>query len=383
MIYPAVIIKVISINGNVIKAQLDDKRVISIDILSKDKELKSLQDYLSNKARLATKKDTILKLVSELVFTEDEAFLKRIKEKESTGMDKKTAITALVEEILFQKNLVKPGSMIRIALAESNNGYNSKSIYVTEKDGVKSYGNSGIYNQAVLSNHIPIEMSYIYNREEEPIGYIKISTSNLINGSQIDFLLKHVFRTLKKETNKKPFLPSFSISKAETPFEIAAAEFNKLQIKNRKEGLDSEELSRCEVLLSEIMISVKKEYGSFKMELPLVLENKAFIKMIKENEKNKSPLQTLRNAIVDLNFSKENPDVKKKLKEGVLNAFMVPLMNAQYNPKLLTVYNIPAADLSDKSDSYGFMINNIDFAKLTLGISETKQINDYCEKLIL
>ena len=84
--------------------------------------------------------------------------------------------------------------------------------------------------------------------------------------------------------------------------------------------------------------------------------------------------------IINLNFNTENPDTKKVLKEEILKNYIQPLLNFEYNPKLLMTYNLISPNIFGESDSWGFMLNNLDFSKLTLGIDDQRKIIDYLKR---
>jgi len=400
MIYPALVMKCIGYidnqnkisekplkNSNLMRVLLDNGEIKNIEFKSNDSELNSLHDYMYNKSNLSLKSDKIKSAMSDLMFSSNENVINQINKEEENFKDqpnsKKLAIESLVKKMFINKNLIKSASIFRSAVAISKNDCNSKSIYViTDNSGIKQYSNSGIYSHAILLNQIPIELQNIRKKTGEHIGYMKITTSTLINSEQINYLLDHTIRTLKE----KSFLPQFIIfNKMSNKFKQYAIEFN--NIKKDKNNLTSERINRA----IQILIEIKKllnfyrgEYKFFKIELPILLPMEDFknaISTVPDN-KGKSPIQIFREALINVNFSKENPEVKKELKSHILNTYFKPMIEGRLDLKLLAVYNIVAPNIIGESTSWGFMHNNIDFSKLSLGKESIDMIYDSCAQIV-
>jgi len=400
MIYPALVMKCIGYinsqnrisempvkDSNLMRVLLDNGEIKDIDFKSNDTEFNSLHDYMYNKSNLSLKSDKIKSAMSDLMFSSNENVINQINKEEEKFKDKsnsrKMAIESLAKKILINKNLIKSASIFRSALAISKDYCNSKSIYVTTDNfGVKQYSNSGIYSHAVLLNQIPIELQNIRKLNGDNIGYMKIITSTLINSDQINYLLDHIIRTLKE----KSFLPQFIIFDQMSPkFKGYAIEFN--SIKKDKNNLTEERIERAIIILREIkklLTFNHGEYKFFKIELPILLPAEDFknaISTVQEN-KGKSPIQIFREALINTNFSKENPEVKKELKSHILNNYFKPMIAGVIDMKLLAVYNIVAPNIVGESDSWGFMHNNIDFSKLSLGKESIDMIYASCSEIV-
>ena len=412
MLYPALVMKLISFKNNEgqrstfpaegfnkIEVQLDNGDIVNIDIFSNDKEMNSLFQYLDNKALQGVKNNKVKALALDLAFNPDNKYTPQldiieqrlISEGLTAAKAKQASALELVPQILKEKSTLQSTSIFRIALAAGYKGFNSRSIYVkTTEAGDKVYSTSGFYNHAQLENHIPIELSYIYNAEQQPVGYVKVKTSNLINANQISVLLSHAGRTIKEslDRNKKPFIPFFVVSSIGSLFSTLALEFNAIQVENRKSEafLDIAKYERAKELLIAIESELRANpiaYKEVQIELPLLLTNEKLVSGLNTvGEHGKSPFQLFRNALINLNFSKENPQTKNMLKEQILNSFFSPIMQAQYNPRMLTVYNIPAPNLLGEGESWGYMVDNVDFSKLTLGKEDVDRIFNYCEEIV-
>jgi len=400
MIYPAVVMKVVGFinpeggiekkplaDSNLVRVVLDNGNLVDIDFLSNDNELSSLKDYLYNKALSNLKSDKIKSASSDLVFNADNIYSQMIEEeKAKLNGDKKAmqkAIEIVAKKIMFNNALIQSASVFRAALACGNDNTQrctSKSIYVKQdNEGKKQYSNSGIYAHASLENQIPIEISNIRKNTGEHIGYMRVVTSDLINSKQIDYLLDHIYRTLEKST----FLPEFIFNNKMSPaFIQTAREFN--SIKQNKENPNIDRAKELIVILKNNLSVNRRDYAGFKVALPFLIPFEDFKKsvMSENNEKGKSPVQIFRDGLINLNFSKENPNTKQMLKKHILEKYFMPMLSGNLDLKLLAVYNIVAPNILGESDSWGFMVNNIDFSKLTFGVNDIDQIYKSCEELI-
>jgi len=418
MIIPAIIVKIIGFKtsensevspypiegGNILRVQIDTGAVIDIKMNSTDKEFsESLKDFIESKTKSIVKKTEIKSASSDILLDEENYFEKELEEVKNELLQnnpelsgkklKKEASDIVANRIVFQKRLIKQKSILRIPLAISNgnNGtpyYNSRSIQVIrEENGDKKFGNGGIYSFAQTTNIVPLEITPIYNRQGAFVGYFKVETGLLITGEQISFLIKHTIRTVKKVTsnNKKPFLINTIINKS-TPNHISSLliEINKIERLNRdSKGVVLEQSiydRYIELLtnLESLLISNPRDYRYFKSNIPLLLEQKFIKKAILEidSEKGKSPLQTMSNAIPAINFSKENPNIKNAISKEIDN-YLLQVTNGLIQCKLLATMSFPAPDIFNESESWGFLLNNIDTSKLTLSYRDSENLLSY------
>ena len=394
MIYPAVVMKIIGFvnednsiskqpieNSNKVRVLLDNGSKVDIDFLSNDSELKSLKDYLDNKTNQNLKSDKIKSASADIMFSDSDKFTDKINQIESELGNiknaKKIAIERVATEALKEKVSIGSASVFRSAIACNDNmsSCNSKSIYVSENEkGVKQYSNSGIYAHATLPNQIPIELSFIRKGSGEFIGYLKLTTSSLINANQINYLLDHTIRTLEKYS----FVPNFVINnKMSDTMRLLCLTIN--DIKRNKQNPNIPLAIETLNLIKANLEANRLDYASFIMELPMLLPIEDFKNGVftVAADKGKSPIQIFRDALVNTNFSQENPDIKKNLKTQILRNYLEPMINGErYDLKLLCVYNIVAPNIFNESESYGFMKNNIDMSKLTFGVESIRKIHD-------
>ena len=417
MIVPAATVKVIGFkknvndsevfvgcqdNTSVMRFQLDNNSVVDVPIISTDKSFSAnLKDFLESKLKGVTKSSEISKYVNELMFamtdTENvglqrqiENEKKRIKNNNPNIQNQalvKQALNAVALNQIQEKRRISATSIIRVPLALDKDGKitNSRAMQVaTNKDGNKEWGRGGLYYVAQAGNNLPIEITPIKNREGAFIGYFKIETSNLINSTQILNFLDHCIRTVRKLTSdgKKPFLAQLMVynpwSKPVDKWYVQAVndanqiERNNKEIKNG--SLPPQEYERYINILEFIKTNLQKApqtYKNFKAAIPLLLTSSDVKAMIYNvGEGGKSPLQRLSQSLVDLNFSRENPDVKNVGKNFLRN-IVGDIHEGRNSFRMLTTMDFPALDPFGKSDAWGFMANNISSAKLNLSFNDT------------
>jgi hypothetical protein len=429
MIIPAAVIKIIGFKekqsdteikkeatetSNIILAQIDNGKLIHIKIFSNDKNFSnSLKDFLISKTNSVVKESEIKQTVYDLTFDSTEKYKKyinlykeQIKNENPTINEKKLqqeAAKKLAQQLVFKKRQITQKSIIKlpIAIGISNKGgeyYNSRSIQVTTTDkGEKIFGRGGIYYFAQTMNNIPIEITPIRNKEGNFVGFFKITTAKLINSNQINFLIDHSIRTINEliKNNKKPFLIQFikNDSKTTPPNELLNLfkKINQIEKQNRESANPLNQdiyITYIETLnkIKELMINKKSLYRFFKVSLPLILTEDLMKKAIFEvdSEKGKSSIQKMAQAIVSLNFSKENPDIKKNIL-SMINTYISKIPTGENSVKILTNINFQAPDIFGYAETWGFPSNNIDFSKFTLSYNDTysliKNSYSYVEQL--
>jgi len=397
MIYPALVAKsfgFIQQSGNsptksagdssVMRVQFDNGEIADVSFLPTDKDLSSLGDYINVKATRAVKENKVKTLMSELMFSSDPLHAEYISKEEQQFQGKpnakQLAVESLARKVIFQKNLIRPASIIRCAFAQDKSGgYNSKSIYVEEDSntGEKQYSNAGIYSHALLDNQIPIEIKHIRKGNRDHVGYLSIQTSLLISKGQVFAIIDHLIRTLEK----KMFFPTIQ------PTQDLTQEVRALSsvLSSAKEQKNSQEAISILQNLKNLLNLDKRHFKGLSLSLPFLITLEDFktrISQVEEN-KGKSPVQAFRDALVNLNFSKENPDAKKDIKRFLLTNFLLPMIKGGIDLGLQAVYNLPPATIDKKSSSWGFMVNNVDFKKLTFSKDSQLQMFEACEKYVL
>jgi len=429
MIIPAVVYKILGFRRkigdsdlslvpkdgyNVALIQMDDGSLNEVSYYGNNKEMNSLYEYLENKAKQGLKKDKITAYVADLSMTEDPELLKKIEDKakelaeQGKPNSKKEVYTAVATDILKEKVSIRSGSIIRSALAFTvdENGFssrfNSRSIIsFQDKDGAWKYSTTGLYSQATLSNQIPIEISPIRKSDGTFVGFFRLVTGTIISRHHVESILNHSIRTIENaiEQGANALLPKIVgdvVGNSELNMiknKINQAKQKLDALKKEKKTVDAEEYR---IIISdlkkykELLFADKKNLPKFKMELPLIVsaedfKSKTVLYVPVHGEKRPedlSPFRVFADAVISLNFSKEDPSIKTQAKDYIVNAFLGQISNGNYAPRMLLNYNLPKGDILDNNDSWGYMVNNVDFSKLVLSFVDSKYIISEVERYI-
>lgn len=412
MILPAVVYKVIGFvdeNGkmhnkpvqgvNQVLTQLDNGRIVTVKHYSGNKNFNSLYDYLHNKADLGVKADKKRALIGDILL-DDSGLTDKMMEKAVASLQaqnttlsgkalRKEAASIVAGKILKNRQLVQSSAIVRSAIAFTNDfeNVNVKSIYTKFKDGKLAYDTSGIYSQAMLPTHIPVEIEAIVGKDGVFRNLFKMTTSSLIRGTQCLQILEHCARTIQRsipaqgaQTSVPTYLPYIMNQNNFPPMAKRMNDISKIN-SNLPNGtfLDSNLIVEFYNLLLEFTSFLKANptyYKFFKIQIPLLMDTAKYkdgMKYINPNG-GKSPLQMFRNALVNMNFSKESPTTKELLKKYILTEFLSKMPLGLYAPKLLLTYNIAGNEIIGEGTSWGFMYQNIDFSKMTLGIDDARFI---------
>ena len=428
MLIPAGVIKILNFidpqnqkfpnpeqNANTMQVQLDNGQVINVKMLSTNPTYsQSLKDFLDFKTSKLLKESEVKKAAYDLVISDIDTYeeeLQFIKNNLKTQNPKLTekqltqqAAEIVATRIISDKNAIKQTSIIRIPIAISNTisvseeksaslpiYYNSKSITVEKNnEGELSFGRSGIYNFAQFNNHIPVEISPIKNKEGVFVGYFKIVTSRLINAIQINSLIDHTLRTLREQYKKgaKPYLLQFLQTEQKSPQDLYGliAILNGIEKKYREnKTIQKEELTLYANTLKELkqLINEQKYFKYIKTNIPILLDDKFMKKFISEVSKDqgKSPLQTLPQSIVNLNFGIENPSIKNAI-SNMINQYLSEIATGNIDCKILTTLSFPASDIFNNSESWGFLSNNISNGKAVLSYDDTCRLINSASQLV-
>jgi hypothetical protein len=393
---------------NLIDMQLDSGEVIkNIKILSNDPSFSDdLGEFLESKLQKVIKSNELKMGAMDIIMNSNEYpdIDKRFEEEQSIvsnenpDMNAKKVLQAasesLVNKMIREKRLISSKSIIKLPLAigmgDRGEYYNSKSIQVsTSNDGEKAFGNGGIYYFSQTSNYTPIEISPIIKSDGSFVGYFKVETGKLITADQIEFLINHAIRTVKHgiSSNKKPYmlnLVSYNMNLNEKMSKFQSF-IDKIVQSNQQsdEPLDRkvyENYIKCFENLLTHLKSNPKDYAQFKASLPILLDQQTFQTMLltESNDSSKSNIQVMSNAIVNLNFSKENPDKKNYLKEKV-NEYINGLAIGSFRFKILTNINFQATDIFGQSETWGYPTNNVDTSRFTLSYRDTRSLIESLE----
>jgi len=423
MLIPAAIVKVLDFHDdkgnssstvkegfNKIRVMLDNGQIIMVHATSNNTKFSSsLKKFIDFKGASITKANEIKQAAYDIMFSDHKAVLnmlektkEKIKVKEpnlDAGSLGRKAGESVAQYLVSRKRTIASTSTIRLAFGTPyNNGpqlYNSRCIQVVKDEkGEEGFGNGGIYYFAQTGNVIPIEVSQIRKREGDFTGYFKVATGKLINANQINFLIEHSIRTIQEYMgkNQKPFLLQLlkheGVANVPPVYFSAVQKLNQIEKRNRdsEHPLAQEEYTQYILELEGLMKAMKADkslYGSFRASLPLVYKTDDMITAIDtiSAEKGSSPLQTLPKAIANLNFSKEDPDIKKIVEDFVYSNIK-GAATGHTTFKVLGTMAFSATNILGVGTSWGFPVNNIDSAKFTLSYDGTKHLIDEAYKLV-
>lgn len=412
MIIPAAVSKIIgfkkTIDGerfsvptegaNIAQLQLDNGAIINVTILSTDKNYSdSLCAFLESKVDSVMKESEVKQGALDLAFDDSglydnlvEDFREIVKAEDPSLTGKKLdqeVYKRVAHSITYNKRLIKQKSIIKLAIATSEDSYNSKSITVaTDNNGVKSFGRSGLSYYAQTANAVPVEITPIKNATGDFVGYFKVVTCNLITLDQINFLIKHSIRTIQSAllSGKKPFL--LKAVYTQNP-ELSKVVGNLIAIeKNNKELQANEIYEQYQELLNELMELLNSKpalCNHFKAELPLLIPESKMSKLISEIDSNsgQSALQKLPQSISALNFSSENPDVKGEVTKFVAE-YINSISSGIVDCKILSTFNLQAPNIFGEASTWGFPADNISGGKFVLSFNETQKLIENADLLI-
>lgn len=415
MIIPAAISKIIgfkkTIDGerfsyptegaNIAQLQLDNGKLINVTILSTDKNYSdSLSKFLESKVASVMKESEVKQGALDLAFDDSGLFdnliekyteiIKGENNSELTGKKLQQEIFKRVAySITYDKRLIKQKSVIKLAIATSENesSYNSKSItVVTDKDGGKSFGRSGLSYFAQTANAIPVEITSIKNASNEFVGYFKVSTCNLITLDQINFLINHSIRTIQSAimSGKKPFLLRINYSQKA---ELSKIINELITIEKNNKGSQSVDVyERYKILLEELKLLLNTTpslCNYFKAELPFLITESKMSKLITDidSDTGQSALQKLSQSIPALNFSSENPDIKNEVAKFVSD-YINNISNGVTSCKIISTFNLQAPNIFGEASTWGFPDANISGGKFTLSYDETKKLIEDADFLV-
>ena len=94
--------------------------------------------------------------------------------------------------------------------------------------------------------------------------------------------------------------------------------------------------------------------------------------------KENNPLMTLSKAIVNLNKSKEDPDIKAKYREQ-LERYINSLLEGNKKGEMISVYHTPAIKISEEPESWGFMVNNVQEGNFVLSSGDSFKLLNLLE----
>jgi len=367
--------------------------VLKLDSNKKDATVKDIKTYLLNKRDSVVKQKEIDAVAGELEYLEDfevelEEALEKFKE-ENDKPDRKAIIkfkkeykNEVATRIVKDRRMIKPGSIIRTVISLPNEGAPKKVKFkgvdfnliqsrciIFDNEGSPS--TSGLYYYSQTANVLPISIEPIFNKEGQAINLFKVSLSKLAGLEHFNHLIDHIVRTVSRfiENNENAFLPNISYNYEMVKGKDIYSIIKSIRDLSSKKEVSTKEAEQFITLIYKLrdQVNEKPKYITgvqitFNLLLP-----KTFMETALEAN---SPFANIKKSFVNLNFSKENPDQKNEKKKQVEN-FINELSEGNRRGEIIATYNTPALKLSEPSDSWGFMHNNVQVDSFVLSSKDS------------
>ena len=374
-------------DGNLMLVYSDSGKKIILKLTGTKSDLskEDIKVYLDNKVKSVIKQKEVDLVASELEYLEEieveiEEAVDKLKEE---GKDRKEIIQFKKEfkqnkakDIVFDRRNIKEGSILRLAISfgdklekmtfqdEELPVLISRAI-IFDNEGLPT--STGMYYFSQTANQLPVNISPIFNKDNEPLELFQIELSKLATIDHARHLVAHIERTLLMsiEKNKKAYLTGVNYD-YETVKDKEVYSIVK-DINNIAKERETGDVAPYVAKLKELLEAIEADqsillYVFIKFNLML---NKNYFNSVED-----SPFSKFDQTLVNLNFSKLDPldknamkDILKKKKEKMMLGELPFNMNA--------IYNTPALKLDEESKSWGFMHDNVQSQSFILSSRDT------------
>jgi len=363
--------------------------VLNLTSNKKDITLAEMELFLTNKRDSVIKKKELDSVAGELEYIEsfeielDEAIEKF---KEENPEHERAALVAFKKEFKNEKaleivreiNHIGPGSVIRVVIdlpntgavkkyTFKNNAYNlvrSRSI-IFDQEGLPS--TSGFYYYAQRKNIMPISIKPIFNKEKQSLNLFSVALSKLANMAHYNHIIEHMIRSINKAIKEegKAYLPSVQYDYDKTKGTDAMPLVKAITDLQKKKEVGAEDADKFIEALNNLkdFVNANPRFRFIIQPSFNLLLTHAFMTAAKDDSK--SPFSNLVKSFVNLNFSKENPD-EKASKKAILSNYLAQLSKGDIPGEIICTYNTPSLKISEESDSWGFMPNNVQVDQMIL-----------------
>jgi len=374
-------------DGNLMLVYSDSGKKIILKLTGTKAELtkEDVKEYIDNKVKSVIKQkeiDLVAAEVEDIEEFEDELedaidkMKEEGKDKQAIRDFKKEFKQSKAKEIVFNRRNIKEGSILRLAVSFGDKidklDFDGESLPVLTSRAIifDTEGNptsTGMYYFAQTANQLPVNISPIFNKDNEPLELFQIELSKLATIEHVRHLVGHIERTLVKsiEMNGKAYLNGvnydYEAIKDKDVFSIVK-DINNIA-KDRETKEVDEYISKLKELLSAI-----EEDNSLILNIFIkfnLLLNKNYFKAIED-----SPFSKFDQTLVNLNFSKLDPDDKNKLK-AILKKKREKMMLGEIKFDMNAIYNTPALKVGEESTSWGFMHDNVQSPSFILSSRDT------------
>lgn len=392
--------------GGLVLCYSESGKPVILELLSNKKEttLEDINTYFDNKLNSVMKDKEVIAVASELSYLEDFeiALEKAVEEfKENNSNDRKAIIefkkaytTEKAREIVIERRRLKKGSIIKTVIDIKNNlafdtyKFGNSNIpiirsrsLIFDTNGIVT--TTGFYYYSQTANSLPITIIPIFKKEGEALNFFKVQLSKLANLEHFNFLIEHIERSINKQIkeNTSIYLPgiNYDYDKIKDNKELMKL------IKNIRTLSQEKEISQDKANIFKIYLKELKEEVNKNPKL-IIYINLVFNLIIGSSDMKaltkeySSPLTNLNKSFVNLNFSKENPDIKNKLSKKI-ESYLTELIKGDIVCEISATYHTPALKYGEESDSWGFMLNNVQAEAFVLSFNDIVKIYNSLEEL--
>lgn len=291
-------------------------------------------------------------------------------------LEKEYAFKEAEKRILNDKTIGK-NSIIRVAANDTDRTYKiGEKEYPVYQSRSLLFENDiptkfGLYFFSQADNMLPVVISPIFNKEGEFLNLLKVNLGKIAGINHFNFLCGHIRRTLE---NGKCFYSNISYDyerAKKLPIFQSIKRLNEI-FTSKDEKLKDEYLA----LLDQIKEEVNKNPKLIiilQLSLGMLIDAALWQKFC--NELN--PLNNLKNTLINLTYSKQNPDVKEELSK-IVDKRLREIAECRIPFEVEASYTC----LIENGDSWGYMTNNIGEKGLILSMKDTKLIADMLEEYV-
>ncbi len=396
--------------GGLLLAYSDSGKPVIIELVSNKKEttLNDIEAYLENKKQSVIKDKEISAVAGELSYITDfeielEEAVERFKEtitipdglsKEDEAKYKRKAVLDYKKkysndkavEIVNERRRIKGGTIIKAVIDTPMDlkfekiefkgieipKIRSKSlIFIDDAPSA-----TGFYFYSQTDNALPICISPVFNKDGEALNFFSVSLSKMATLGHFNFLVEHIKRSVNKQINENSSIHvpriNYDYEKIKADRDLLSllkefrdiAQNKNLTIEDGKRYLEKLELIKEKINKNpKLIIYVNLVFN--------MLLNKNDIKSLIDTKSN--PMVNLSKSFVNLNFSKENPDVKNKLSLITKN-IIDEMLRGERECSINAIYHTPALRLDEVPTSWGFMTNNIQSESFVLSSKDTMNL---------
>lgn len=381
--------------GGLVLAYNDKGKPVILELIS-NKPRTTVEDikiFFENKQNSVIKEKEILAVSGELSFLESfeieleeavDEFKKTTTDRKAILDFKKSFTKEKAIEIVNERRRIKKGTIIKAVVDIPNEGFEKTTFRGVELIKIRSKSlifqdnepsTTGFYFYSQTENALPITISPVFNKDE-PLGFFKTQLSKIATLNHFNFLIGHINRSVNKQINEKT---AIYVPKINYDYEKIKSDNELLNIIKEIRTV-SQDKEMTEDKAKSYLLNLEKLKEKINLNPKLIIYinlvfnifmNKNDMKAILETKSN--PMLNLTKSFVNLNFSKENPDKKEKL-SGIIKNIIEEELKAEKECEINAIYHTPAIKIGEESNSWGFMLNNVQTESFVLSFDDTMKI---------